>query len=866
MAQPDPHAGDRPMPASAIELKVPHVPTSANPQPASNSTKGTGSASLTPSPNEPPVESSKTKPRRSAGWFKQGKDRKQRPRRVQRARQFESLEERIALTAQSLVDIPAPTSAIEMNPTAPAEAPHSQLADQQIQTQLASTNQTSGAHYIQQNYGFDGSGQTVAVIDTGIAWDHYALGGGFGEGYRVVGGWDFAENDANPYDDGPAGYHGTHVSGIIGSSDATHTGVASGADLVALRVFNDAGQSKFEWIEQALQWVHDNQNQFENPITTVNLSLGVNWNSDNIPDWAMLEDELAMLEEDGIFISVAAGNFFQNYQDAGLSYPASSPHVVPVASHGADGQLSDFSQRNERVIAAPGEDIYSTVPDHLYMGAKTGQFLRASGTSMAAPYLAGASTLIREAYAFMGHGEMTQDQIYEHFQDTATRIFDSATNAWYNRMDLQAAIDAIVTDAHADQWGSGTPLGTLGESGLSVAGTIGQFSDIDVFEFRAESAGRVSIQIDQSHDLISQFKLADGSFEINDGRIEFDVSAGQRVQFSLATQSGIGHYEIQMALEASDSNTPLDNAVRLGAITDLQLNSQSLSGDSWYQFSAGREGLMSLATSSNFAADQRLEIYDSNLNLISSLETRQVGRLDVNAVEGQEFLLRVVTSESDAAHDLTLDLRLQNLVSLDAGVLNLSGTDADDTVRWQQSKDGAVEISINGVSYDFDAQQVSQVNLAGGSGDDRLSLDLADRDGELYMARESASFRGTDGLRIEATGFETQQAQASSPLTARMSGTSAADTLVATGNWTSLSGRGYTNRIEGFSEITVDSGGGTDLALVYGSRGNDQIALSGDGLVMSSEARSLEGQRFRHHQGGRRRRPGPAQPVGDSWQ
>ena len=61
-------------------------------------------------------------------------------------------------------------------------------------------------------------GNSVAVIDTGIAYDHYALGHGYGAGHRVVGGWDFAENDANPYDDGHAGFHGTHVAGIIGST------------------------------------------------------------------------------------------------------------------------------------------------------------------------------------------------------------------------------------------------------------------------------------------------------------------------------------------------------------------------------------------------------------------------------------------------------------------------------------------------------------------------------------------------------------------------------------------------------------------------------------------------------------------------
>ena len=124
----------------------------------------------------------------------------------------------------------------------------------------------TGADYVEQQYGFDGTGQTVAVIDSGIAWDHAALGGAYGEGARVVGGWDFAENDSNPYDDGGAGYHGTHVSGIIGSTDELHRGVSSGVDLVGLRVFNDSGGGDLDWVEQALQWVHEHKDDFENPI------------------------------------------------------------------------------------------------------------------------------------------------------------------------------------------------------------------------------------------------------------------------------------------------------------------------------------------------------------------------------------------------------------------------------------------------------------------------------------------------------------------------------------------------------------------------------------------------------------------------
>jgi len=158
----------------------------------------------------------------------------------------------------------------------------------QIDQALEEAHAQTGLLDVRANYGFTGIGQTVAVIDSGIAYDHAALGGGYGANYRVVGGWDFTgENDADPYDDGPSGSHGTHVAGIIGGDSGTDSGVAPGVDLVALRVFDDAGAGYFSWVEDALNWIHDNKNSFENPITTVNLSLGVSsWNSETAPAWA----------------------------------------------------------------------------------------------------------------------------------------------------------------------------------------------------------------------------------------------------------------------------------------------------------------------------------------------------------------------------------------------------------------------------------------------------------------------------------------------------------------------------------------------------------------------------------------------------
>ena len=405
----------------------------------------------------------------------------QRRRSQQRLARFEQFEKRMMMTADPVVSLLPPmdlsltrepmtaeVAAEFVAPIAPSEFPAveltlnqdvaiapqsvdsaaSLLTDPTVEsvTQVAqlTNNPVAEAAAIGARFGFDGSGQTIAVIDSGIAYDHAAFGNGFGAGSQVVGGYDFAENDANPYDDAPGGFHGTHVAGIIGSQDSRYQGVSSGADLVALRVFDDQGRGNLDWVEQALQWVHENRNSFEHPITTVNLSLGTNFNSDNTPNFATLEDEFAQLEADGIFISVAAGNAFQEFNTTGLSYPAVSPSVVPVASHGSDGTISDFSQRNDRVLVAPGESIRSTVPSFLFGSPGNNSFLGASGTSQAAPYVAGASALLRQAFESIGVTEVNQDLLYQQFRDTANQIFDSVTGQNFSQINLEAAISAVL--------------------------------------------------------------------------------------------------------------------------------------------------------------------------------------------------------------------------------------------------------------------------------------------------------------------------------------------------------------------------------------------------------------------------------------
>ena len=312
------------------------------------------------------------------------------------------------------------------------------------------------AEQLRAEAGLDGSGQTIAVIDSGIAWDHNAFGSGFGPGYRVVGGWDIAENDDLPYDDGPSGYHGTHVAGLLAGEGI---GVAPGADLVSLRVFDYNGFGKLEWIEQALQWVHENQDAFASPITTVNLSIGAAVTEENLlTAQDVLSDELAALAEDQILVFAAAGNNYGNTGQSEVLYPASDPNVIPVASIGDDGLLSEFSQRSNNILAAQGEGIRSAVPEHVF--GWDGSFddtRELDGSSMATPQVAAASVLVRQALTNEGL-EATPERILERL--SLTSQVDQQSGFQYQVVDLHEAVSFVQPTDQLEDTGTDQFLGT----------------------------------------------------------------------------------------------------------------------------------------------------------------------------------------------------------------------------------------------------------------------------------------------------------------------------------------------------------------------------------------------------------------------
>lgn len=214
------------------------------------------------------------------------------------------------------------------------------------------------------SYTYTGRGVTAYVLDTGILATHREFGGRVGPGFTAV-------QDGRGTTDCHG--HGTHVAGTIGG--ATY-GVAKQVALVPVRVLGCDGRGTFSQLIAGIDWVIE-QHQPGTPAVA-NISLGGVANT-------VVNDAVARLIADGVVVSVAAGNDNQN---ACTTSPASAPDAITVgASTTSDRRWASSNWGPCLDLFAPGEYILSATYRSVTATASM------SGTSMAAPHVAGAAAL-----------------------------------------------------------------------------------------------------------------------------------------------------------------------------------------------------------------------------------------------------------------------------------------------------------------------------------------------------------------------------------------------------------------------------------------------------------------------------------------
>jgi Subtilase family len=184
--------------------------------------------------------------------------------------------------------------------------------------------------------------------------------------------------------------------------------VASGSNLIALKVFKDSGSGSFAYLERALQWVNANAAVYN--IASVNLSLGDGFNWADPSSHYGLGDEFAALASQGIVTSAAAGNSFYKFASTpGLSYPGVDPNVIPVGAvwtedFGANRRFTngaiDFTTAPDRIASFSQRELDGLpflAPGILIDGARAGGgTLSMGGTSQATAFVSALATIAQQ--------------------------------------------------------------------------------------------------------------------------------------------------------------------------------------------------------------------------------------------------------------------------------------------------------------------------------------------------------------------------------------------------------------------------------------------------------------------------------------
>jgi serine protease AprX len=292
---------------------------------------------------------------------------------------------------------------------------------------------TVGARTVQSQFGYDGAGVGVAVIDSGVSpWhDDLTINAPSAftrskNGQRVTAFVDFVNDRTTPYDDNG---HGTHVSGIIAGngwdSQGARAGMAPGAHLLSLKVLDADGKGVISDVIAALQWTV--ANKATHNIRVVNLSVGAAITESYKTDPLAIAAKRAV--DAGIVVVAAAGNLGKNAaglpQYGGITSPGNAPWVLTVGASSVEGTADraddvmapysssgptaiDFMAKPDLVapgtgvvsLSDPTSTLYRTKADYLLNGTISTSYkpyLALSGTSMAAPVVAGTVALMIQA-------------------------------------------------------------------------------------------------------------------------------------------------------------------------------------------------------------------------------------------------------------------------------------------------------------------------------------------------------------------------------------------------------------------------------------------------------------------------------------
>lgn len=358
-----------------------------------------------------------------------------------------------------------------------------------------------------------GQGITVAVIDTGVDLDHSDLQA------NIVSGKSFVSGVSSPDDDYG---HGTHVAGTVAAvnNNGGVIGVAPKARIMPVKVLNSSGSGSTFAVADGIEWAADNG------AKVINLSLASTGNS------STLKAAVDYAYNKGVLVVAAGGNCGDSsyalngctYQDQPV-YPGAYSNVIAVASTTSSDSQSSFSNQGSYVdIAAPGSSIYSTY--------KSGGYSFSSGTSMAAPHVAGLAALI-----WSQNSSLTRQQVWTQIRSTAQ---DLGTSGWdsqfgYGRINAAAAMGTLQTSAAAAT--------TEAESAPAETATDAPYVPGEIL-LKLQTGVSVNRVLDQDQLETAEVKVADTIDQLGVQKLEVTAGQEQAVLDQLRSSSGVEYAEL----------------------------------------------------------------------------------------------------------------------------------------------------------------------------------------------------------------------------------------------------------------------------------------------------------------------------------
>jgi subtilisin family serine protease len=250
------------------------------------------------------------------------------------------------------------------------------------------------------SYAATGAGVRAYIVDTGVRPDHVDFGGRVTSGYTAIID-DVGTNDCNG--------HGTHVAGTVAG---TTWGVAKAATVVPVRVLDCGGSGTWSGVIAGLDWIAANHHTAGVP-GVANMSLGGGANSS-------VDDAVQRVINKGVSVVVAAGN--SNANACNYS-PARAPQAITVGATANTDTRASYSNFGTCLdLFAPGSSIRSA----WYTSTTAANTI--SGTSMAAPHVAGAAALVLQGTSGVAPAKVTETLVSAATADKVTSAGSGSPN------------------------------------------------------------------------------------------------------------------------------------------------------------------------------------------------------------------------------------------------------------------------------------------------------------------------------------------------------------------------------------------------------------------------------------------------------